>query len=350
MAEVALTKLRKDFGSAVAVADIDLSISSGELITLLGPSGCGKTTTLRMLAGLEEPTSGEIRIGDQTVFGVGRNVSPERRHIGMVFQSYAVWPHMTVAQNVGYPLKVRGVSRNEATQRVRDALAIVQLDPYADRYPSQLSGGQQQRVALARALIFEPSILLLDEPLSNLDAQLRAELRVEIRALQQKTGITALFVTHDQEEAFALSDRIGVMRNGNIIQLDEPEAVFERPADRFVAEFVGWKNFLPATATTKGAFQVGDRRVSALSSSSWREGDTVVLSARPEDIDVVDERAEGAFAATVRSCAYMGGHSAVDVDVGGSRMLFHDVERRRFSPGTCLHLKLDPSRTLAFTA
>lgn len=245
MLAVELKDLWKEFEGVPVVRGVDLAVSEGEFVALLGPSGCGKTTTLRMIAGFEVPTRGNILIRGRTVFGDGRCTPPEQRDAGLVFQSYAVWPHMTVEANVGYPLKLRGVAPAERRVKALQMLDLVQLHGLGDRFPHQLSGGQQQRVALARALCKEPAVLLLDEPLSNLDAQLRKEMRIEIKTLQRRLGITIVYVTHDQEEALSMADRIAVMGRGVVHQLGTPEEVFERPADRFVAEFMGCTTFLP---------------------------------------------------------------------------------------------------------
>jgi iron(III) transport system ATP-binding protein len=254
---VELWNLYKAFHSVPAVCGIHLAVQEGELLALLGPSGCGKTTTLRMVAGFEVPTAGEIRIRGRTVSGPGCFVPPEGRNVGMVFQSYAVWPHMTVEANVGYPLRLRGLPAAERRARTRRVLELVQLPGLEGRFPHQLSGGQQQRVALARALNMEPALLLLDEPLSNLDAQLRKEMRVEIKALQRRLGIAILYVTHDQEEALTMADRVAVMGRGLIHQVGSPQEVFEQPGDRFVAEFMGCTTFLPCEV-------VGSNRVRLL--------------------------------------------------------------------------------------
>lgn len=246
MPGVSLRKVLKRFGALVAVNGVDLDVADGEMLTLLGPSGCGKTTTLRMIAGLEDPDGGSIHIGEAPVFDQDRriNVPSERRDLGMVFQSYAIWPHMTVAENVAYPLRMRHVKREEIATKVKAVLEQVGLKGYEDTPAPNLSGGQQQRVALARSLVFEPRVLLLDEPLSNLDAKLREHMRYELRFMQRRLGVTALYVTHDQEEALTLSDRVVVMNHGVIEQIDTPDAVYERPASRFVAEFIGKANFL----------------------------------------------------------------------------------------------------------
>ncbi len=244
MAQVELRAVFKRYGTTPVVKGLSLTIASGEFVALLGPSGCGKTTTLRLIAGLERLDAGVIHIGDQLVDDAQRFVPPERRGLGMVFQSYAVWPHRTVAQNVAYPLVLQRVASAEVTARVNEALDWVQLGGLADRSPSQLSGGQLQRVAIARALVAKPKVLLLDEPLSNLDANLREELRGELAALRARLGTTMIFVTHDQHEALALSDRVAVMNAGVIEQVDRPERLYHSPATPFVARFVGGANVL----------------------------------------------------------------------------------------------------------
>ena len=250
MADVKISSVTKKFGNVYAVDKFDALIRDGELVSILGPSGCGKTTMLRMIAGFEKATEGEISIGDQIVSkaGDGIFVPAEKRHIGMVFQSYAVWPHMNVFDNVAYPLKIQKVSAEQLKARTTKALALVHLEEYAARFPTQLSGGQQQRVALARALVAEPGLLLLDEPLSNLDAKLRESMRFEIKELQRKLGVTVVYVTHDQAEAMAMSDRIIVMYKGVIQQIDVPTQIYEHPANPTVADFIGLVNFLEGEA------------------------------------------------------------------------------------------------------
>ena len=239
-----LTGLTKRFGDAVAVDAVDLRIEPGEFVSLLGPSGCGKTTTLRLIAGFLSPDAGEIRAGERVISRPGAVVPPEQRNMSMIFQSYAVWPHMTVSANVAYGLRMRRVPREPTRRRVLEALQRVRLEALADRYPSELSGGQQQRVALARALVVEPETLLLDEPLSNLDATLREEMRFEIRRLHDEFRITTVYVTHDQAEAMVTSDRIAVMNAGRIEQIGTSEEIYERPRTSFVARFIGASNIL----------------------------------------------------------------------------------------------------------
>ncbi len=238
MKEVKLVGVSKSFGSTIAVDNVSLEVNKGEFFTLLGPSGCGKTTTLRMIAGFEKPDKGSIYIGEVIV----NDLPPERRNIGFVFQNYALFPHMTVFENIAFPLKLKKYSEGEVRRKVKELLSLVKLEGFENRYPRQLSGGQQQRVALARALAREPDVLLLDEPLSNLDALLRIELRRELKNIQRKTGVTAIYVTHDQDEAFSLSDRIAVMNRGRIEAVGSPDSVFNSPRTLFVARFLRYKN------------------------------------------------------------------------------------------------------------
>ena len=244
MAAVELTSLRKSYGTTPVVKDLSLSIGSGEMVALLGPSGCGKTTTLRMIAGLEVPDAGKISIDGREVDAPGLHLPPEARRLGMVFQSYAVWPHRTVAENVEYPLKLKGLGRAEREAKVKQALGWVRLEALAGRRPDALSGGQLQRVALARALVGDPRVLLLDEPLSNLDVQLREELRAEIASLRSRLGTTMVYVTHDQAEALGLADRVAVMNKGVLEQVAAPQVLYGEPATAFVARFVGGANVL----------------------------------------------------------------------------------------------------------
>ncbi len=248
MASVTLSRVTKAFGDNTILKEFTDTFEDGEFVTLLGPSGCGKTTMLRMIAGFERPTSGEIRIGDVLVSGGKTFVPPEKRSIGMVFQSYAVWPHMNVYDNVAYPLTIRRTPKAEIRKSVERVLDIVHLGRYAERFPDQLSGGQQQRIALARAMAAAPELLLLDEPLSNLDAKLRESMRFEIKEIQRRTGITVVYVTHDQTEAMAMSDRIFLINRGTVQQRGVPEEIYNRPANQFVADFLGKVDFFKGTA------------------------------------------------------------------------------------------------------
>src|SRR5256712_3785823 len=274
----------KRFGAVTAVDRAELTIEDGELFTLLGPSGCGKTTLLRLRAGFYQPDAGQIRFGDRVVSGL----PPYERKIGMVFQNYALWPHMTVRANVAYGLRLRKLASAEIETRLAEGLAKVNLVGLELRYPGQLSGGQQQRVALARALVLNPDILLLDEPLSNLDAKIRVQVRAEIRKLQKDLGITTVYVTHDQEEALSLSDRVAVIRDGRVLQVAPPKELYERPVGRFVADFVGTNNFLSGTcreiAAGRVAAETAIGTVRGSPTSRVGLGDRCVLAVRPENI------------------------------------------------------------------
>jgi iron(III) transport system ATP-binding protein len=300
---ISVRGLEKSFagarGEVRALRGVSFEVGKGELFTLLGPSGCGKTTTLRCIAGLEQPLSGEILVDNQSVFSVanGTFIPPERRNIGMVFQSYAIWPHMTVFQNVAYPL-ANDLSRAKIAERVGQILGRLGLGGFSDRLAPNLSGGQQQRVALARALVAQPQVLLLDEPLSNLDAKLREQMRFELKALQESFGITTVYVTHDQEEAMALSDRIALMHEGALLEVGTPSDLYLRPAHRITADFLGTSNFVPTTVETAGS-EVGAEvlldaplgRFIARRSVEWRPGSASELFFRPENVDLLEESA-----------------------------------------------------------
>lgn len=323
MAELAIRGVGKAFRGLWVVRDLSLVVRDGEFLTILGPSGCGKTTTLRMIAGLVAPTAGEITLGGYLLSSAtaGVAVPPERRGMGMVFQSYAVWPHMTAAGNVAYPLRRARLTRAEIDARTRRALNLVQLEAFGDRHPQELSGGQQQRVALARALVMEPSVLLLDEPLSNLDANLREEMRGELRDLQARLGITVVYVTHDQTEAMALSGRIAVMHAGLMIQVATPRDLYERPANPFVAAFVGGANFLPGTlAEPAGAepqVRLADGTDVHVVTVSERPpgiaGSRVLVCIRPEDLEV---DSTGPLHGTVVRSTYLGNHVDILIRIG----------------------------------
>jgi len=312
-AAVVLEKVRKSFGAITAVDDVSLTIEPGEFITLLGPSGSGKTTTLMMIAGFDHPSSGEIYIDGRPIVGV----PPYRRGIGMVFQSYALFPHMSVAENVGFALKQRGTGKATISERVAKTLEVVRLRGYEARYPRQLSGGQQQRVALARAIIFQPRVLLMDEPLSALDKQLREELQLEMKRLHQQLGITFIYVTHDQREALIMSDRVAVMKEGRIEQAGAPSDLYDRPANRFVAGFIGESNFLDASVTAVNgrdvAVRIAGTEILGVSERTPAIGANVVLAVRPEKIGFRDGETPGAqpprlnaLAALVRDVVFVG--------------------------------------------
>lgn len=282
MVLVRLEHITKAFGESVVVNDVNEEIKDGEFVTLLGPSGCGKTTLLRMIAGFEKPTAGEIYFGEKLICGGKTFVPPEKRGIGMVFQSYAVWPHMTVFDNTAYPLTIQKVSKEEIKRRVDDVLELTHLKQYADRMPSQLSGGQQQRVALARALVAEPELLLLDEPLSNLDAKLRESMRFEIKNIHQKKGITVIYVTHDQTEAMAMSDRIFVINRGGVQQTGTPEEIYRNPVNPFVADFLGKVDFFGGISEN-GRIVFPDMGNQSIAYDGDKTG-KVYVAARPENI------------------------------------------------------------------
>jgi iron(III) transport system ATP-binding protein len=335
----------------------DLTVEDGELFTLLGPSGCGKTTLLRLLAGFVEADAGEIHFGDRVVTGL----PPYARNIGMVFQNYALWPHMTVHQNVAYGLKLRKIGHAEIEERVKGALDKVQLAGLGDRYPGQLSGGQQQRVALARALVLNPKILLLDEPLSNLDAKIRIQVRAEIRKLQKELGITTVYVTHDQEEALTLSDRIAVLNQGTLFQVGSPRELYERPVNRFVADFIGINNLVDGTVRTVDA--AGGRltvasvlgELRALPNAQLRAGDKCVICVRPENVtfgEVAGER--NAVSGTIAFAAYLGNTLRYDVDLGQGVTFKADIKdpwhHEQFPTGSAVALSFTVASTLAIQA
>jgi iron(III) transport system ATP-binding protein len=323
-----LNNLTKHFPGHTALHELSLTVRDGEIFTLLGPSGCGKSTTLWSIAGLHEPDSGSIAFGDRVVFEHGRvDVEPEHRNCGVVFQSYAIWPHMSVAANVGYPLKLRKTAKAQREQRVLEVLDLVELGDHAGAYPHQLSGGQQQRVALARALAHPPDMLLLDEPFSNLDAKLRDRSRQWLKNLQAQVGVTTVFVTHDQDEALSVSDRVAVMNQGRVHQVGTPNEIYEHPADLFVADFVGTANLLPATVTEADGSHAllrvdGLDRPLRVPHTDKRLG-TVRVSIRPENIDIHRSGAAAgpppdALTVTVESRAYLGDHYRYTVRIGAT--------------------------------
>ncbi len=314
MSNITIRNVKKCFGDTVVLRDFTQEFREGEFITLLGPSGCGKTTMLRMIAGFEKPTQGEIAIGEQVVSSKKVFIPPEKRDIGMVFQSYAVWPHMTVFDNVAYPLRIKKLPKGEVEHRVEALLQVVHLGRYAQRMPGQLSGGQQQRVALARALVMNPRLLLLDEPLSNLDAKLREGMRYEIKEIQRELGITVVYVTHDQTEAMAMSDRIVVINRGVIQQVGTPQEIYRTPANQFVADFVGRVDFL------RGAVRGGRIQLTGLGQSLRYDGPCtgeVVVAVRPESLSLA-RPGEGQLTGSIVNKYYLGDISDLRVDVGGA--------------------------------
>ena len=313
---LSIQSVKKSFGTATVVQDFNLDVDRGEFVSFLGPSGCGKTTVLRMVAGFEEPSAGRIVIGGQDV----TQLRPNQRKIGMVFQAYALFPNLTVAQNIAFGLKVAGVGRAESDSRVVEMLKLIKLPDFGDRFPYQLSGGQQQRVALARALAPKPRVLLLDEPLSALDAKVRVSLRDEIRAIQRDLGITTIFVTHDQEEALSISDRIVVMYNGRAEQLGTPFEIYNRPATKFVANFVGTLNVLQGTVADAKAGKVtvnGSDVVLPQGLNGARPGDSVSLALRPEAISLGPQPGrDSRLGGQISEVSFLGSVIRVKVGVG----------------------------------
>jgi putative spermidine/putrescine transport system ATP-binding protein len=337
-----LENLCRDFGAFSALKDITLDVARGEFIALLGPSGCGKSTALNCLAGLLMPTSGAIWLDDVRI----DRLKPEDRGFGMVFQNYALFPHMTVRRNIGFGLAMRGERRADIARKVDDALSLVRLDGQAEKLPGQLSGGQQQRVAIARAIVIEPPLVLMDEPLSNLDAKLRLEMRAEIRRIHDLVGSTTIYVTHDQDEALSLADRVVVMREGRVRQIGTPEELYARPTHADVAEFMGYRNILPARVTAPGngrlQVAVGDATLTGTPVDA-REGE-VVVAFRPDDLTPLED---GPLAATVTAAEFRGrdffGKAAM---AGGPELYFRSD--RKVAKGDKLRLSVDPGRLLIY--
>jgi iron(III) transport system ATP-binding protein len=320
VAELKIGKVWKRFGEAAAVADVSVDVESGEFIALLGPSGCGKTTLLRLIAGFERPDGGSIDIGGRQVADSnGLFVPPESRRVGMVFQSYALWPHMSVAENVGYPLRVRKAGRSDITTRVDAALSQVGLDGLGDRRPANLSGGQRQRVALARCLAMEPDVVLLDEPLANLDAHLRESMQLQFRDFHRTTGATMVYVTHDQAEAMALADRIAVMDGGHIVQTAPPPDLYHRPATEMVARFIGRGQVVDAVAVAaagdgRSMVEIAGRSFAVRGTAT--PGTPVRLCLRPEWIGVAARGDDGTIPARVSARTYRGAMTTLELDAG----------------------------------
>jgi iron(III) transport system ATP-binding protein len=324
---VVIQGVSKSFGNFGVLHDINLAIQKGEFFSLLGPSGCGKTTTLRIVSGFEYPTNGEVWIAGIMV----NDIPPNKRDTSMVFQSYAIFPHLSVAQNIGFGLELRGKDKNEIKEEVDKIMALMNLEDLGRRRPDQLSGGQQQRVALARAIINKPSVLLFDEPLSNLDAKLREQMRLEIRRIQQSFGITSIYVTHDQAEAMTVSDRIVVMNEGNIMQTGTPFEIYSRPANRFVADFIGRVNFFTGRVVSAKAsvgdsingeveieFSGGGRKTFAEKTGPFKNGQEITLAVRPESL-CLKAGGEGIFTGTVTKSVYLGQLVEYEIDCGGDK-------------------------------
>jgi len=322
MVNVQVVNVTKRFGEILAANNVNLNIKEGEFFTLLGPSGCGKTTTLRMIAGFYTPDEGEIFFGDKLM----NSIPPFKRNTGMVFQNYAIFPHMNVFNNVAYGLKIRKIKPNDLSKRVLETLELVRMNGFEKRLPSQLSGGQQQRIALARALIIEPDVLLLDEPLSNLDAKLRVEMRTEIRKIQKRLKITSIYVTHDQEEALSISDRIAVMRMGTIQQIDSPKQVYAYPKNAFIADFIGQCSFIHGTVTDINQYVVIESEVGvtlrALKAFDLKVGESVVCAIRPENFLInKPEEEHNVLDCEVINVLFLGKSNRVYAKVGDLRIV-----------------------------
>jgi ABC-type Fe3+/spermidine/putrescine transport system ATPase subunit len=353
MPSVRLDSLRKSFGTTVAVDDISVEFHDGKLTSILGPSGCGKTTTLNLIAGFIDPDGGAIRFGEQLIADATRGmvVPPNRRNLGMVFQSYALWPHLSVADNVAYGLKMRRVPRPRRDDMVRRALQRVRLGQYLDRFPHELSGGQQQRVALARAIAYAPQILLFDEPLSNLDAQLREEMRLELRDIHHEIGVTAVYVTHDQAEAMSLSDRIAIMGEGRILQIGSPRELYEEPADVRVAQFLGRTNLFDALLVEaahplarvriEGLDEIVTCRMPRLATPNMRGS----LSVRPEAIALASPGAGAAgLSGHIRATTYLGHSFQLQVALVSGRTLEVHATRQAWNVGDAVSVAFDTER------
>jgi len=332
MAGLTMQNVTKAFGNFQAVSDVSLEVKDGEFLAVLGPSGCGKTTMLRIVAGFENVTSGSVRIGNETVLGNGVNVPPERRRVGIVFQNYALWPHMTVAENVGYALKVAKVDRVSRDKRIADALALVDLTGFGDRRPANLSGGQRQRVALARCLVSTPSLVLFDEPLANLDVHLRAAMEDEFARFHERTGTTIVYITHDQAEAMALADRIAVMDHGRLAQIAPPRELYREPANEMVASFISQGIVLPAAVLT--AEDAGHARVEVLGQqlvARCRPGErprgNARLCCRSDDIELVASGGDG-IEGTIGRAVYKGGSARVEFSATAAPELAIHFEQR----------------------
>jgi iron(III) transport system ATP-binding protein len=358
MSQIEIDNLSKSYdgreGESAAVIGLDLSVEPGAFVTLLGPSGCGKTTTLRLIAGYLTPDSGTISVAGRALSSPQTVVPPEGRGMGMVFQNYAVWPHKTVFENVVFGLKIRGIAKSAARDQVARVLELVNLGGLEGRYPSELSGGQQQRVALARSLVVEPAILLLDEPLSNLDAKLRERMRTELKQLQRRTGITFVYVTHDQAEALALSDRIAVMDRGRLQQYGTPREVYRQPANRVVADFMGLVNLVPArvreAAHRRGVVEAGPLRLALDLPEDARPGDRVDLAIRPENIRLTPALSDGmGIRVRIDEHNYLGNLTEYVVAMGDIRLRVQASPDADFLPGSEASLSIDATQCRVFS-
>jgi iron(III) transport system ATP-binding protein len=352
VASVALRNVTRRFGEAVALDNVSLDIAEGRLVCLLGPSGCGKTTALRLVAGFIEPSAGEIVLGDRVVSSPRRTLPPERRNVSMVFQSYALWPHMTVGENVGYGLSLRKVARDTIKNKVKVILETTKLSHLTDRYPGELSGGQQQRVALARALIVEPETLLLDEPLSNLDANLREEMRFEVRRLHDEYRYTTIYVTHDQSEAMTTADLIAVMNHGKIEQLGSPEDIYERPRSEFVARFIGSSNVISGTVVDASRILVAGAIIQGVG-GTFSPGSRGAISVRQHDVvlalDEPQQSEENVLSATIVRNVFLGGNRDYTIEAAdGTQLRVLSAARQDFAKGSRVyaHLPVDRCRIL----
>ena len=344
--------LHKKFGAVTALAGVSFSIRTGEFVTLLGPSGCGKSTILRILAGIETPTRGAVAIGGKVVNDTESRilVPPERRDLSMVFQSYAVWPHMSVAANVAFPLRYRKVPRSERREKVTEALRAVRMEAFVDRYPHQLSGGQQQRVAVARSIVGHPALLLLDEPLSNLDARLREDMRVELKRLHLELGLTMLYVTHDQSEALAMSDRILVMDHGLVLQEGTPEEVYRSPESLTVARFLGVKNIVDGKVAGDGVVEVLGGSLPATMAEPMAPGADVAVAIRPDGFALAGEgSSRPSISGEIRLAQFLGGAYEHEIDAGGT-MLIAQSPQRLGARGDTVDLSVDPDAVIAYPA
>jgi len=356
LSHVELKSLKKVYGTTVAVDGIDLDIGKGEFLTLLGPSGCGKTTTLRMVAGLIEPTDGEIWVGGRLLSSAARRlIPPEKRNMGMVFQSFAVWPHMKVFDNVAFPLYNLKMVRDKIRDRVKQSLELVKMIGLEDRYPANLSGGQQQRVALARALAIQPDTMLFDEPLSNLDAKLREEMRFELKEIQRKIGVTSIYVTHDQAEAMAISDRIVVMSNGKIKQIGKPSEIYDNPKDPFTAEFIGLANHLPGKVSGERLVTLATHEELAIDGLiASGVGSEVLVSIRPHNskVKIFEEKGKNSkneLAGVVEKVSYLGDRVDYRITTGARTVRVQTEPGMIYTEGTTVSLLLPPDKISVIT-